>query len=143
MDFHKPLSVSANNVQDEKHRSASPAAPQHVFRPAARNGRILILQPGCQQSPVWRILSLDACMDRSTHSSASFRNCLYTVISSPMRKSRTAGVPIGSDSMESQCSQFKNRLKRRGQFGPQNGFASLQETIVRHQNEELHTLWAA
>lgn len=54
-----------------------------------------------------------------------------------------AGAPIGSGSMESQCSQFQNRLKRRGQFWSQPGFAALLEIVVRHQNEELQTLWAA
>lgn len=54
-----------------------------------------------------------------------------------------AGAPIGSGSMESQCSQFQNRLKRRGQFWSQSGFAALLEIVVRHQNEELQTLWVA
>lgn len=54
-----------------------------------------------------------------------------------------AGLPIGSGSMESQCSQFQNRFKRRGQFWTQNGFAGLLEVTVRHQNGELRSLWAA
>jgi hypothetical protein len=53
------------------------------------------------------------------------------------------GRPIGSGSMESQCSQFQNRFKRRGQFWSQSGFASLLEISVRHQNNELRSLWAA
>lgn len=54
-----------------------------------------------------------------------------------------AGLPIGSGSMESQCSQFQNRFKRRGQFWSKNGFAALLEIAVRHQNCELNSLWAA
>jgi len=51
--------------------------------------------------------------------------------------------PIGSGSMESQCSQFQNRFKRRGQFWSESGFAALLEISVRHQNNELRSLWAA
>jgi len=54
-----------------------------------------------------------------------------------------AGLPIGSGSMESQCSQFQNRFKRRGQFWTKKGFAALLEVAVRHQNGELNSLWAA
>ena len=54
-----------------------------------------------------------------------------------------AGLPIGSGSVESQCSQFQDRFKRRGQFWTQNGFAGLLEVTVRHQNGELRSLWAA
>ena len=53
------------------------------------------------------------------------------------------GLPIGSGSMESQCSQFQNRFKRRGQFWMKKGFAGLLEVCVRHQNGELRSLWAA
>lgn len=53
------------------------------------------------------------------------------------------GLPIGSGSMESQCSQFQNRFKRRGQFWMKRGFAGLLELSVRHQNGELASLWAA
>ena len=54
-----------------------------------------------------------------------------------------AGLPIGSGSMESQCSQFQNRFKRRGQFWTKKGSAALLEVAVRHQNGELNSLWAA
>ena len=54
-----------------------------------------------------------------------------------------AGLPIGSGSIESQCSQFQDRFKRRGQFWSQNGFAGLLEVSIRHQNGELRSLWAA
>ena len=54
-----------------------------------------------------------------------------------------AGLPIGSGSMESQCSQFQNRFKRRGQFWMKEGFAGLLEVSARHQNGELRSLWAA
>jgi len=62
-----------------------------------------------------------------------------------MNYSRAAnnGLPIGSGSMESQCAQFQNRFKRRGQFWTQKGFAGLLEVSVRHQNGELRSLWAA
>jgi len=53
------------------------------------------------------------------------------------------GLPIGSGSMESQCSQFQNRFKRRGQFWSVKGSAALLEVAVRHQNGELASLWAA
>ena len=58
-------------------------------------------------------------------------------------KSAKAGLPIGSGSIESQCSQFQDRLKRRGQFWSKNGFSSLLEISIRHQNGELLSLWAA
>ena len=53
------------------------------------------------------------------------------------------GWPIGSGSIESQCSQFQNRFKRRGQFWSELGFAALMEVVCRHQNGELQSLWAA
>ena len=31
-------------------------------------------------------------------------------------KAAAEGVPIGNGAMESQCSRFQNRFKRRGQF---------------------------
>jgi hypothetical protein len=54
-----------------------------------------------------------------------------------------SGLPIGSGFMESQCSQFQNRFKRRGPFWTQVGLAGLLEVTVRHQNGELRSLWAA
>jgi hypothetical protein len=56
---------------------------------------------------------------------------------------KKAGLPIGSGSMESQCSQFQNRLKRRGQFWSKAGFAALLEVCIRYQNGEQLSLWAA
>ncbi len=53
------------------------------------------------------------------------------------------GLPIGSGAMESQCSQFQDRFKRRGQFWSKNGFAALLEIAIRHHNGELASLWAA
>lgn len=53
------------------------------------------------------------------------------------------GLPIGSGSIESQCAQFQNRFKRRGQFWTKEGFAGLLEVSVRYQNGELASLWAA
>jgi hypothetical protein len=53
------------------------------------------------------------------------------------------GVPIGSGSVESLCSQFQNRLKRTGQFWTKEGFAALLRIIVRNWNGELDSLWPA
>ena len=55
----------------------------------------------------------------------------------------TMGVPIGSGSVESLCSQFQNRLKRTGQFWTKTGFAALLRVTVRHWNRELDSLWQA
>ena len=55
----------------------------------------------------------------------------------------TLGVPIGSGSVESLCSQFQNRLKRTGQFWSKEGFAALLRIIVRRWNGELDSLWLA
>ena len=52
-------------------------------------------------------------------------------------------IPIGSGAMESQCSQFQNRLKRRGQFWTPNGSGRLLALVQRAQNGELLSLWAA
>lgn len=52
-------------------------------------------------------------------------------------------IPIGSGAMESQCSQFQNRLKRRGQFWSPRGSGHLLAIVQRAQNGELHSLWAA
>jgi hypothetical protein len=53
------------------------------------------------------------------------------------------GLPIGSGSIESQCSQFQDRFKRTGQFWSKEGFAALLQLKVRHQNNEFTSLWAA
>ena len=53
------------------------------------------------------------------------------------------GVPIGSGSVESLCSQFQNRLKRTGQFWSKEGFAALLNIVVRYWNGELDSLWTA
>lgn len=53
------------------------------------------------------------------------------------------GIPIGSGSVESLCSQLQNRLKRTGQFWTKNGFAALLRIIVRHRNGELDSFWLA
>ena len=39
--------------------------------------------------------------------------------------------------MESQCSQNRNRFKRRGQFWSDGGFASFVKAYVRYANGEL------
>lgn len=51
------------------------------------------------------------------------------------------GIPIGSGSVESLCSQLQNRLKRTGQFWTKEGFAALLRVMVRHWNGELDSLW--
>lgn len=56
---------------------------------------------------------------------------------------KKSGLPIGSGSVESLCSQLQNRLKRTGQFWSKEGFAALLEIIVRYRNGELNSLWAA
>lgn len=53
------------------------------------------------------------------------------------------GIPIGSGSVESLCSQFQNRLKRTGQFWTKKGFAALLRIVVRYWNGELDSLWQA
>jgi hypothetical protein len=53
------------------------------------------------------------------------------------------GVPIGSGSVESLCSQLQNRLKRTGQFWTKKGFAALLRIIVSHSNGELDSFWLA
>jgi hypothetical protein len=53
------------------------------------------------------------------------------------------GVPIGSGSIESLCSQFQNRLKRTGQFWTKEGFAALLRVVVLYWNNELDSLWQA
>ena len=58
-------------------------------------------------------------------------------------KHAAQGIPIGSGSVESLCSQLQNRLKRTGQFWTKKGFASLLRIIVRHSNGELDSLWMA
>ena len=58
-------------------------------------------------------------------------------------KNAAQGVPIGSGSVESLCSQFQNRLKRTGQFWTKEGFAALLRIIVRNWNGELDSLWPA
>ena len=58
-------------------------------------------------------------------------------------KNAAQGVPIGSGSVESLCSQFQNRLKRTGQFWTKTGFAALLRVTVRHWNRELDSFWQA
>jgi len=58
-------------------------------------------------------------------------------------KCANQGIPIGSGSAESLCSQLQNRLKRTGQFWSKTGFAAILKLIVRYRNNELLSLWAA
>lgn len=83
--------------------------------------------------------------DGATLSAIDSANNYFQSHREHMNYSRAAkdGLPIGSGSMESQCSQFQSRLKRRGQFWSKEGFAGLLEVSVRHQNTELASLWAA
>ena len=52
-------------------------------------------------------------------------------------KAASEGVPIGSGAMESQCSQFQNRFKRRGQFWTTNGSGPFLEAYTWFANGEL------
>lgn len=51
------------------------------------------------------------------------------------------GAPIGSGSMESACSQFQDRLKRRGQFWSPRGLANMLAIDVAVKNGTLQFLW--
>lgn len=51
------------------------------------------------------------------------------------------GAPIGTGSMESACSQFQDRLKRRGQFWSPHGLAHMLVIDVAVKNDTLHFLW--
>lgn len=50
-------------------------------------------------------------------------------------------APMGSGSMESACSQFQDRLKRRGQFWSPHGLANLLAIDVAVKNDTLPFLW--
>lgn len=50
-------------------------------------------------------------------------------------------APIGSGSMESTCSQFQDRLKRRGQFWSPSGLAHMLAVDVAFKNDTLHFFW--
>lgn len=50
-------------------------------------------------------------------------------------------APIGSGSMESACSQFQDRLKRRGQFWSPRGLAHMLVIDVAFKNDNLEFLW--
>lgn len=50
-------------------------------------------------------------------------------------------APIGSGSMESTCSQFQDRLKRRGQFWSPSGLAHMLAVDVACKNDTLHCFW--
>ena len=52
-------------------------------------------------------------------------------------KAAAEGVPIGSGAMESQCSQFQNRFKRRGQFWTGRGSGPFLEAYAWYANGEL------
>lgn len=50
-------------------------------------------------------------------------------------------APIGSGSMESACSQFQDRLKRRGQFWSPRGLEHMLAIDVAVKNQTLPLLW--
>jgi len=83
--------------------------------------------------------------DEATLSAINSANNYFQNHRKHMNYSQAAksGLPIGSGSMESQCSQFQSRFKRRGQFWSNEGFAGLIEVAIRHQNGEMASLWAA
>lgn len=51
------------------------------------------------------------------------------------------GAPIGSGAIESACSQFQDRLKRRGQFWTRKGLRHLLVVDVAVKNRTLTHLW--
>jgi len=51
------------------------------------------------------------------------------------------GAPIGSGAVESACSQFQDRLKRRGQFWTRYGLRNLLVVDVAVKNRSLSHLW--
>lgn len=91
------------------------------------------------------LLADPPCQEESTISAIESAKAYFDDHKNHMDYPRAAKarLPIGSGSMESQCSQFQNRFKRRGQFWMKKGFAGLLEVSVRHQNGELRSLWAA
>lgn len=105
-----------------KHRSA-----KKLFKTLAE----LVAEPPCQ--------------DQATLAAIDGANSYFENHKDHMNYARAAkhGLPIGSGSIESQCGQFQDRFKRRGQFWSKSGFAGLLEISVRHQNGELASLWAA
>jgi hypothetical protein len=50
-------------------------------------------------------------------------------------------APIGSGSMESACSAFQDRLKRRGQFWSPSGLAHMLAIDIAVKNDTLQFLW--
>lgn len=53
------------------------------------------------------------------------------------RKARKEGVPIGSGSVESLCSQLQTRFKRTGQFWSHKGLDAFLKVYTLYRNEEL------
>lgn len=51
------------------------------------------------------------------------------------------GGPVGSGTIESQCSQFQNRFKRTGQFWSRSGLANLLALEVAVRNQTFNLLW--
>jgi hypothetical protein len=51
------------------------------------------------------------------------------------------GAPIGSGAVESQCSQFRDRFKRTGQFWTRPGLRNLLALHVMTQNKTFAYLW--
>lgn len=83
--------------------------------------------------------------DQATLESIRVQNAYFRSHADHMEYAANAklGVPVGSGSVESLCSQFQDRLKRTGQFWTKAGFAALLQIIVRHWNGELDYLWMA
>jgi hypothetical protein len=52
------------------------------------------------------------------------------------------GAPIGSGAMESACSQFQDRFKRRGQFWTRHGLRNLLALDVAVKNRSYTHLWS-
>lgn len=53
------------------------------------------------------------------------------------REDRKEGVPIGSGSVESLCSQLQDRFKRTGQFWSYKGLDAFLKVYTRYKNDEL------
>lgn len=109
-------------LHDLKHKS-----PKRLFKTLDQ----LLQEPPSEDPAV-----LDAIREQNVY----FRNHAAHM---DYAKNAAQGVPIGSGSVESLCSQFQNRLKRTGQFWTKTGFAALLRVTVRHWNREMDSLWPA
>jgi hypothetical protein len=95
----------------------------------------LLADPSAQESAAATEANADPILEREVGYFAFHRDHLdYAKVSS-------RGAPIGSGSMESACSQFQGRLKRRGQFWSSRGLANMLALDVLAKNNALPHLW--